>query len=131
MRQLALEVGYLPKRQRILLQRELRKIAASVPERPFWAIDGPVEAQLAYAADQTECLARAVWGRSWRDVLGYEQRHLHRFDPVSAGAEARATYQRLLRQMRDAVTTSTNLCNIPQRSTFFATVANGASENAG
>jgi len=89
MRIVAAEAGPLPRPMRMRLWGPLRKIAGALEEQPFCGVDAAMEAALATADRRTEAFAQAVWGRSWREVIGEERRPLNVFDPADGEQQAR------------------------------------------
>lgn len=85
------------------VRNHLRRMAAAVDERPFWAIGPEHEARLSTAERRTEEICRAIWGKGWREALGQEQRPRNVYD--AADGTQRAGMLRLLEKMRLAAAT--------------------------
>jgi hypothetical protein len=100
MRRIAQEVGPLSERDRQRLRARLHPIARSLAENPFWGIEPRHEQLLAGADRSSDEFARAVWGRTWRDMIGEERPRATRFDPLDP--LQRDLYHETLSKMRDA-----------------------------
>lgn len=102
MRIVAREVGPLEHRQWWNLRERVREVGRSLGEQPFWGIGEGEEALLADADRRTDEFAHAVWGRTWRDVIGEERRHLNVYNPDDP--RQRDLLQLALARMRSAAT---------------------------
>jgi hypothetical protein len=84
-------------------QRAREALAATAhahPEEPLWAVDDEVRRMMSGPDALTESFAVAVWGRSWRDVIGDEDKPLNVYRAETASPEARRRYAQLRQTMR-------------------------------